>query len=96
MSGIGGNGGPPMSCSTQLDRDTDLGAAAIYGSMMGLEAHWEGDMAVTGMTIDKAIGLFLSDVYAVAGPMVASAYALRFQKSLQHYSNGGSSENQRA
>ena len=71
---------------TSIDVATDVGAASIYGSSLGLEAiEFSGDMALTGMTIDKALRMFLGDVAQEGGPEQAAVYAARLIETLRDF-----------
>ncbi len=74
---------------TPLDAETRAGAAALYGAMLGLErVAYDGDMSVTGMTIDMALALFMDDVLVEGGAEAADTYARLLQKTLQRYRRG--------
>lgn len=69
-----------------VDDKTDAGASALYGAMMGLEMReFDGNMAMTGMTLDKALSTFLEDVAGEAGPQAASLYAARLIDGLKRF-----------
>ncbi len=72
--------------SDWVDHKTDAGASALYGAMVGLESReFDGNMALTGMTLDKSLELFLQDVAAQAGIEAASIYASRLIQGLERF-----------
>lgn len=80
---IGANGPPQRDW---VDDKTDTGATAIYGVCVALEGReYDGNMALTGMTIDKALSLFLEDVAAESGPHMAAVYAQRLIDGLKRF-----------
>lgn len=65
-----------------FDELTDALAHQLFGAMMGVETHFEGELAVTGMVIDKALDKFLDLVADEAGEQVAAQYAKILAKGL--------------
>lgn len=65
-----------------MDIFSDAGSSAIYGALIGLEHEVEGNMAATGMVLDKALDRFLADVGSEGGEEMASVYAWRLIRTI--------------
>ncbi len=79
-----------LPASDWIDHKTDAGASALYGVFTALEAReFDGNMAMTGAMIDKALELFLEDVVANGGAEMAGIYAERLIQGLQRFTMKG-------
>lgn len=66
-----------------------MAGAAIYGTAIGVEAEFGGDMRATAASLDRALILFLEDVSREAGPDVAAAYATNLIETLVGFTADG-------
>ena len=73
---------PKPTNRSSMDIFADAGSSAIYGALIGLEHEVEGNMAATGMVLDKALDRFLADVGSEGGDEMASVYAWRLIRTI--------------
>jgi 2-keto-3-deoxy-galactonokinase len=72
-SKIGDNGGPRL---TEKEHDPiESVAKTLYGSLMGAELAFDGDLGATCIAYARTMELFLTDCAVVGGPELAEVYA---------------------
>ena len=73
---------PTKPNRSPVDYQIDMAASALYGTAMGVELAFDGDMRSTACALDGALCKFLEDIAREAGDDVAEKYAEHFIETL--------------
>jgi len=69
--------------ATKMSLAIDGMAEGLYGHLRGIEDFFEGDMAMSGQVLDKALGQFIDYVREEGGDALALEYMERFIQTMR-------------